>query len=169
MPIDLKLIKEAPALCAKHSSLLHRPKVSPLVMSAEPNPVWAARQQLLAIEKLHFFALASERSHLLDLIFDAVEARLHISRAVLLTRCRHQRMAEVRQVAAAVAYEMTGLSSLKLGKVFKRNHSTILYSMQEVNRRPELRMQANEIIRNVSATIKKEKRDGNRKNVRRKH
>lgn len=55
-----------------------------------------------------------------------------ISKDALLSRSRLKCIAWARQVAMALAYETSGLSSVEIGHVFNRDHANVLYAKREV-------------------------------------
>lgn len=50
-------------------------------------------------------------------------------------RDRHQRFSEPRQMAMAVAKEITGQSWAQIGRAFQRSHSNAIYAVQVVGER----------------------------------
>ena len=58
-----------------------------------------------------------------------------VSRDALLSRSRLKCVAWARQVAMALAYETSGLSSTEIGHVFDRDHANVLYAKREVANR----------------------------------
>ena len=56
----------------------------------------------------------------------------HYGRTVeqLLSRERHQPLAEQRQVAMYLCRQITGLSYLRIGPAFSRDHSTIRHAVE---------------------------------------
>lgn len=48
---------------------------------------------------------------------------------------RSRAIAEPRQIAMALAAEMTGFSHAALGRLFRRDRSTVVYAVREVERR----------------------------------
>lgn len=58
-----------------------------------------------------------------------------VSSADLEARDRHQRFAEPRQMAMAVAKHLTEQSYPQIGRSFQRSHSNVVYAVQVVNER----------------------------------
>ena len=62
---------------------------------------------------------------------------------------RKQEVTEARQVAAYVAHRLFGIPSTDVGRMFNRDHSTILYSCGRVGETPRLRRIALDIAQRV--------------------
>jgi chromosomal replication initiation ATPase DnaA len=62
----------------------------------------------------------------------AVQTRLQISAAEILGTSTRKRVSEPRQIAMALARELTGASLPKIGLHFGRDHTTVLHALRRV-------------------------------------
>ncbi len=67
----------------------------------------------------------------------AVCALSHVDRAELSSRSRFQRIVAARQLAIFICREMTDLSTVDIGKVFNRDHATVIHAIRKIRRRCE--------------------------------
>ncbi len=64
------------------------------------------------------------------LIMDVVGSRYEVTGEMILSRSREQPVARARQVAMAVARDMTGLTLMEIARHFDRNHTTVMHAIQ---------------------------------------
>ena len=67
----------------------------------------------------------------LDLVLAAVSEAFGFTVAELAARDRHRRLAWARQVAMALLYENNSVTLHEAGKLFHRDHGTILHAVQD--------------------------------------
>lgn len=67
-----------------------------------------------------------------DRIIEIVARRYRVDAAELYGACRSEHLVAPRKMAMYLAREITGLSYPSLGRIFGRNHTTILYAYRTV-------------------------------------
>lgn len=115
-----------------------------LLAAAAPTPrqLWLAKVAQRRFERKHFFALESERLHVVDLCIKHTCELLTVTDTALLGKSRIAKLVDKRHIAMTVAYELSGLGTWKLARLFKRKcHSNILYAQKRVNTDKGLRQQ----------------------------
>ncbi len=68
----------------------------------------------------------------MDGILECVCAEYGVSRADITGQSREKKIAEARMVAEYLAYHSGGLSKMRIARCFGRNHSTVIYSVRQV-------------------------------------
>ncbi len=68
-------------------------------------------------------------------IIQGVCARSNITTTLLLGNCRARRLAWPRQEAYWRCYYEAGMSLMEIGRLFKRDHTTVLYGMRAHQKR----------------------------------
>lgn len=59
-------------------------------------------------------------------------ARYAISPRMVRSRCKTQRVAWVRHLAMALCYEVTNASTIELGELFRRDHTSVMWAAKSV-------------------------------------
>lgn len=88
-----------------------------------------------------------------DTILDYVSKYFSVDKEVI---CGQQRMKEAvaaRQVAMFLIRSMTNLSQDDIGKVFGRDHSTVIYSLKEVEKKMKTDPSFAEVIKEIKTNI----------------
>jgi len=70
----------------------------------------------------------------LMVIFELIENKFKFTKAQIITKDRHRPLADIRQIAMVIAYKCTKMSLPELGRVFKRDHSTVLHAKDKYDR-----------------------------------
>jgi len=78
--------------------------------------------------------------------------RLRIPMKTIIGKDRHKRVALARQATYYVARHTTGMSYPELGKLFHRDHTTILYGVRKI----EKIVKRDEKVRNMVADLIRE-------------
>jgi|GEM_PF-6450163 len=66
-----------------------------------------------------------------------VSGLYHLQPDDLLSRSRRQNVSCARMVAITLAHRLTGLSTVAVGKLFERDHSTVIHALQVTARRAQ--------------------------------
>ncbi len=101
-----------------------------------------------------FLGDAEPISVTVDKIFSAITDRTGITKADMVGKKREKSVAEARHLAVYLIREMTEMSFPNIGKLFDRDHSTILTSYQKIARKmatdPSYSMEINELRRSIT-------------------
>ncbi len=73
---------------------------------------------------------------------------------IILSRARWQPLGDARSVAMVLCVDHGGLSSVKVGKLFKRNGSTVRYAMQSISDRENTDKKFRERISRLRKALK---------------
>ncbi len=88
-----------------------------------------------------------------DKIFNAIESKYDINKAELTGKSRVKEIAQARHVAIYLIREITEMSFPNIGKIFSRDHATIMASYETIERRveasPAVEIEMNELIKEI--------------------
>ncbi len=68
-------------------------------------------------------------------VFATVASVFHIERAEIISKCRAQRLITARHAAMYLAWKVSGASMPALGRLFNREHSTVIHGIRAIERR----------------------------------
>ena len=71
----------------------------------------------------------------LDKIFAAIEKKYEVSKADLISQSRVKEIAQARHVAIYLIRTITEMSFPAIGKIFNRNHATIMSSLDVIDKK----------------------------------
>lgn len=120
--------------------------------------MWKKVQAERRFKKRHFFALESEKQHVADLCLNTtcgLGGAWSTWKRLILGKSRRKPIVNTRHIAMCVAYELSGLSTIALGKLFNRGHDMILHAQKRVNTSRDLREQADRVSRAVKKELRK--------------
>lgn len=88
-----------------------------------------------------------------DTILDYVSRYFHLEKDVICGQQRVKDAVSARQVAMYLIRSMTNLSQDDIGKVFGRDHSTVIYSLQQIEKKMKTDPSFAEIIKEIKTNI----------------
>ena len=91
-----------------------------------------------------------------DTIIDATCLAFKIERGILFSTCRKWNLVRARNLAMYLIRQKTNLSLLSIGKLFKRDHTTVIHAMRYVNNELSVtayRQQMNEDLKAIMARL----------------
>lgn len=138
-----QLQREGPRLIAMHSNLI-QPGAA----------LWKKAQAERRFKKRHFFALESEKLWVAGLCVWWACGNNQMQ-CFVFGKSRRKPIVAKRHIAMCVAYELSGLSTIALGKLFNRGHDMILHAQRRVNTSKDLRDQADRVSRAVKKELRK--------------
>ena len=96
---------------------------------------------------------AEPTSVTIDKIFAAIEKKYDVSRQELTGNSRVKNVAQARHVAIYLIKTITDISYPSIGKLFNRNHSTIMSSVEVIEKKistsPAVEIEINELIKEI--------------------
>ena len=96
---------------------------------------------------------AEPTSVTLDKIFAAIEKKYDVSRQELIGNSRVKNVAQARHVAIYLIKTITDISYPSIGKIFNRNHSTVISSVEVIEKKisssPAMEIEINELIKEI--------------------
>ena len=96
---------------------------------------------------------AEPTSVTVDKIFAAIEKKYDVSRQELIGNSRVKNVAQARHVAIYLIKTITDISYPSIGKLFNRNHSTIMSSVEVIEKKisssPAMEIEINELIKEI--------------------
>ena len=88
-----------------------------------------------------------------DKIFSAIEKKYDVDKSELIGNSRVKNVAQARHVAIYLIKTITDISYPSIGKLFNRNHSTIMASVEVIEKKiatsPAIEMEINELIKEI--------------------
>ena len=88
-----------------------------------------------------------------DRIFSAITDRYGVSRADMVGKKREKQIAEARHISVYLIRELTEMSFPNIGKLYDRDHTTILSSYQKIARHiksdPAFSLEINELKKSI--------------------
>lgn len=128
-----------------------------LLSKAAPTPQqrWQASVAERRFKQRNFLTLESERLHVVDLCIKHTCELLETNATALLGPSRAAKLVDKRHIAMTVAYELSGLGTAPLARIFKRKcHTSILYAQTRVNTDYALRRSADRVTEAVQRELK---------------
>lgn len=96
---------------------------------------------------------AEPTSVTVDKIFSAIEKKYDVSKNELTGNSRVKNVAQARHVAIYLIKTITDISYPSIGKIFNRNHSTIISSVEVIEKKiassPAMEIEINELIKEI--------------------
>ncbi len=96
---------------------------------------------------------AEPTSITVDKIFSAIEKKYDVSKNELTGNSRVKNVAQARHVAIYLIKTITDISYPSIGKIFNRNHSTIISSVEVIEKKiassPAMEIEINELIKEI--------------------
>ena len=96
---------------------------------------------------------AEPTSVTVDKIFSAIEKKYDVSKQELIGNSRVKNVAQARHVAIYLVKTITDISYPSIGKLFNRNHSTIMSSVEVIDKKisssPAMEIEVNELIKEI--------------------
>lgn len=74
--------------------------------------------------------LTFEQKILLEKLFRAAQEGCGVNKKDLLGKCRSRHLARTRQAMMCIVYENTELSMPEVGRIFNRDHTTVLHALK---------------------------------------
>lgn len=88
-----------------------------------------------------------------DKIFSAIEKKYDVDKSELIGNSRVKNVAQARHIAIYLIKTITDISYPSIGKLFNRNHSTIISSVEVIEKKiatsPAIEMEINELIKEI--------------------
>ena len=89
----------------------------------------------------------------IDKIFAAIEKKYDVNKTELVGKSRVKEIANARHIAIYLIRTITEMSLPNIGKIFNRDHSTVLSSIETIEKKvmssPALDMEINELIKEI--------------------
>ena len=96
---------------------------------------------------------AEPTSVTVDKIFAAIEKKYDVSKSELTGNSRVKNVAQARHVAIYLIKTITDISYPSIGKLFNRNHSTIISSVDVIEKKiassPAMEIEINDLIKEI--------------------
>ena len=88
-----------------------------------------------------------------DKIFAAIEKKYDVDKSELTGKSRVQNVAQARHVAIYLIRTITEMSLPNIGKLFNRDHSTVISSIDSIEKKiassPAIEIEINELIKEI--------------------
>lgn len=135
---DIELIQRDPKQMAKLSTGLYRLRANLAVMR---------QADVMTVD-------INDDRGLVQTILETVAKNYDLRVSDLRSRSRMKTISDARQIACFIMRQMTGMSLVHIGLQFqRRDHSTILYGIEKVERDPELKIRANQMMVQVKKLL----------------
>ena len=88
-----------------------------------------------------------------DKIFSAIEKKYDVGKAELVGKSRVKDVAQARHIAIYLVRTITEMSLPNIGKLFNRDHSTVISSIDAIEKKisssPAIEIEINELIKEI--------------------
>lgn len=98
---------------------------------------------------LQTYQLKNEKNVTPQEVIDTVAANLHVDAQLMLGRSHTKNIAQARQIAMYLLCEICGQSTTAVGRIFNRDHSTVVYAIGKVKEK----MASDTVVREVVSKL----------------